>query len=150
MLERDEKAKLERDEKAKLERDEKAKLERDEKTKLEKDRGEPRLEAKPKTKLLPAPRRPSPLLEADKPSVLRRYSVPIVLGVVAAIAVGVGIGLGVHSRSLEARANAAYFESDFYKLGDAARSNALAADVAYGVGGAVALGAVLSLALSNE
>ena len=75
---------------------------------------------------------------------------PIALGVLSVIAVGVGIGLGSNSRSLEAQANAAHFESDFHKLGDAAKTNAIAADVAFGVGGAFAIGAVVSWVLSSE
>ena len=114
---------------------------------------EPRVEVAPrprqKAKLTPAPRPPPAVPEVDKPSAFRPRPAPIALGVVAVLAVGVGIGLGTSSRSLEAQANAAHFESDFHKLGDAARANALGADVAFGVGAAAAVGAVLTWVLSE-
>ncbi len=110
---------------------------------------EPRLEEK--ATLTPAPREPVPELpQVEAPSPLQRRAAPIVLGVVAVIAAGIGIGFGSNSRSLEAQARAAHFESDFYKLGDAARSNALAADVAFGVGGAAGLGAVIAWIVSGD
>ncbi|MBS1149658.1 MAG: Tetratricopeptide repeat domain protein [Myxococcaceae bacterium] len=109
---------------------------------------EPRVEAEPK--LTPTPRPPPAVPEVERPSLLQRRPVPIALGVVAVISAGVGVGLGANSRSLETRANAAYFESDFHKLGDAARTHAIAADVAFAVAGVAAVGAVLGWVLGAE
>ena len=90
---------------------------------------EPRIEteAKVQPKLTPKPKPPPELPEVEQASVLRPRPVPIVLSVVAVIAVGVGIGFGSSSRSLEAQARNAKYESDFFKLGDAARTHATAA-----------------------
>ncbi len=111
---------------------------------------EPRVEVKPTLIPAPRPRVRELLPEVEQPNLLQRRPVPIALGVVAVIAVGIGIGLGSNSRSLEAQANAAHFESDFHKLGNAARTHALAADVSFGVGGAAALGAVIGWVLSSD
>jgi tetratricopeptide (TPR) repeat protein len=110
---------------------------------------EPRLEEPPK--LIPVPKAPpSEIPEVEKPSALRRRAVPIALSVVAVIAAGVGIGLGSNSRALEARAEAAKFESDFHKLGDAARTNAMGANVAFGVTGVASLGAIIGWVVSSD
>ena len=110
----------------------------------------PRVELKPRPKLTPTPPPPLIVPEVDRPNLLQRRPVPVVLSVVAVIAVGVGIGLGSNSRSLESQARGAHYESDFYKLCDAARMNAMAADVAFGVSGAAAVGAILGAILSND
>jgi hypothetical protein len=107
--------------------------------------------AEPLPRLLPVAK-PGPVLppQVTAPLVLPRYRAPIALGVVAVIAVGTGIALGLNARSLQNRANAARFESDFHELGDAAQTNAALADVSYAVGGASALGAVLAFAFSGD
>jgi len=111
---------------------------------------EPRVDAAPA--LVPAPKMIGPILvpEVEKPSALERRAAPIVLTVVAVIAAAVGVGLGVNSRALERQANNAHFESDFFKLGDAARTQAFGADVAYGIAAASGAGALVGWLVTNE
>jgi hypothetical protein len=91
--------------------------------------------------LKPAPA-PEPLTAAPR-SEWRRHAAPVALSIVAAAALAAGIGLGAHAKSLEAQANAAYYESDFRSLGNAARANAVGANVAFGVSVAAALTAAM-------
>lgn len=111
---------------------------------------QPKVEVKPKLvpKALPPPPPPPP--EVEKPNLFARRPVPIALGAAAVVATGVGIGLGVNSRSLEAQARAAHYESDFYAYGNGARTNALAANVAFAVAGTAAAVAVLTWVLSAD
>ncbi len=105
----------------------------------------------PPPKLVPAPKPPPaapPLIEP--PNWARRHPAPIALGVVAVVAAGVGIGLGANARALERRANGATFESDFRELGGAARTNATAANVSYGIGVAALVGGVLAWVFGGE
>ncbi|MEW5740178.1 MAG: tetratricopeptide repeat protein [Myxococcota bacterium] len=69
----------------------------------------------------------------------RRHAAPVALTVVAAAAFAVAIGLGASARSFEARANAAYYESDFVSLGNAARANATGANVSWALAAVAAL-----------
>lgn len=102
---------------------------------------EPRVEPK-SARLTPEPKPEVP--EVEQPSTVHVRPAPIALGAMAVVAIAVGIGLGANSRSLEGQARAARYESDFFALGDAARTSALAANVSFGVGGAAALGAVIA------
>lgn len=108
---------------------------------------EPRVEVKPRPKLTPTPR-PAPV-EVDAPGLLSRRPVPIALGAGAVVALAVSIGLGANSKSLEGRANTARYESDFHALGEAARANAIMADVGFAVAGAAALAAIVTWVLSD-
>lgn len=92
-----------------------------------------RTDLKPTPTPAPAPLTATPRLE------WRRHAAPVALSIVAAAGLAAGIGLGVHAKSLEGQANAAYYESDFRSLGNAARANAIGADVAYGVAIAAAV-----------
>lgn len=83
-------------------------------------------ELTPKPKVDPLP--PAP------PAVWKKNAGPIALGVVAVAAIAAGIGLGLHAKALESQANVAHFESDAVAYGRAAQDNAVAANVAYGVG----------------
>ncbi len=117
---------------------------------VEPEPDEPRVEAPPK--LVPEPRMIGPILPptVEKPSALKRRAAPLVLTAVAVVAAGVGVGLGLNSRSLEKQANNAHFESDFFKLGDAARAQAFGADVSYGIAGAAGVGALVGWLVTNE
>ncbi|MCC6333011.1 MAG: hypothetical protein IT380_03365 [Myxococcales bacterium] len=89
--------------------------------------------------LTPTPRAEAP---APWPTIeWKRHAVPIALSVVAVAALAVGIGLGVSAKHLEAQANAAYYESDFLSLGNAARANATGANISYGLAAVAAVSA---------
>jgi hypothetical protein len=62
---------------------------------------------------------------------------------VAVVAVAVGAGLGANAKSLQSKANAAQYDSDFHQLGSEAKSSATGANVAFGIAAAAAVGAVL-------
>jgi hypothetical protein len=64
----------------------------------------------------------------------------VALGVIAVAAVGTAIALGLHATSLAAEANRATYDSDFRALGDAAKGNAVGANVAW----VVAAGAIIA------
>lgn len=68
----------------------------------------------------------------------------------AIAAAGVGLVLGVNARTLESRANAAYFAQDGLELGEKARSTALAANISYGVALAAASTAIIFLLAQPE
>lgn len=107
----------------------------------------PRVEPKAEPRLLPQ-LRPAPAgPTVEQPSPLLKRKVPIALAVVALVAIGIGIGAGANSKSLEAQARSARFESDFYALGDAARTNAIVADVSFAAAAGAAAGAVLTWVL---
>lgn len=88
--------------------------------------------------------KPKPEVPLVAPFPWKKRAAPIALGVVALAAIATGIGLGLHAKGLEGQANAARFESDFVALGNAARANATGANIAYGVGGAAAIGAAVT------
>ena len=111
-------------------------------------RDEPRVEAPPR--LVPQPRPPAVPPIAEQPNWARRHPSPIALTVVAIVAVGAGIALGANAKSLERRANAATFESDFHDLASASQTNAVLANVSYGISGVAAAGAVLSWVFGGE
>lgn len=110
---------------------------------------EPRVTPPPKLTPPPKPLAKTPPI-VEQPSWPRRHPAPIALGVVAVVAAGTGIAFGVNSKSLERRANAAKFESDFRDLGSAAQTNAMAANVSYGLAGAAAIGGILAWVLGGD
>jgi hypothetical protein len=70
---------------------------------------------------------------------------PIALGVASLAVGGIAIGLGLNAKSLEAQAKASKFESDYLSTRSQAQANAIAADVAWAVMGALALTALIVL-----
>lgn len=100
----------------------------------------PPLDTPKKTELTPTPKDAAPL--DPRPRIeWKRHAGPIALAIVAAAALAVGLGLGVHAKGLERQANAALYESDFFSLGNAARGNAVGANVSFGVAAAAAISA---------
>lgn len=83
------------------------------------------------------------------PSVLSKHVAPLVLGVGAVAVGGVAIGLGVNARSLESQAKAQRammgFESEYLATRGQAQANATAANVAFGVAGALLVAALVVL-----
>ncbi|MBX7100368.1 MAG: hypothetical protein K1X89_21805 [Myxococcaceae bacterium] len=69
---------------------------------------------------------------------------PVVFGSVAVAMLATGIGLGLSAKNLEAQAKAAMYEVDYGGYANAARGNALGANIAYGIAGAAVVGAVVS------
>lgn len=157
-LQKEKEKEKERQDKERLEKERQEALEREMEREKEREpeplpppkpkEDEPRVEVKPK--LVPPPKPPPPPVEPEPPSVFARRPVPLVIGAAAVVAAGVGIGLGVNSRSLEAQARAAHFESDYVAYGDAARGNALGANVAFAVAGTAAAVAVVTWLLSGD
>lgn len=94
------------------------------------------------------PTEPTPIVEATPPKE-RHVVVPIIFGVTAVAAVGVAAYFGVQAKSLEQQANAAPFESDAVAAGRQAQTNALIANVGFGLAGAAAATAVLTYLLMN-
>ncbi len=92
-------------------------------------------DAPKKPKLEPAPRDQSPL----GPLLVKR-ALPISLGVVTLASFVTGLALGLRAQSLAAEANAAVFEADFFRQGDAARSLAIGSTIAWIVSGLAAIG----------
>ena len=88
-----------------------------------------------KPKLEPAARADSPL----GPAFMKR-ALPISLGLVTVASFVTGLALGVRAQSVAAEANAAAFESDFFRQGDAARSLAIGSTIAWIVSGLAAIG----------
>jgi hypothetical protein len=81
-------------------------------------------------------------LPSPGPSLVwKRRALPIALSVVAVAALAAAIGLGASAKNLEARANAASYESDFVSLGNSARASAAGANVCWGIAAASALAA---------
>lgn len=98
--------------------------------------------------LVPKPPPPPPLGVA--PEVWRKNAGPIALGGVSVAALAIGVGLGAHAKTLEAQANKATWESDFVSLGNAAKDNAVAANVALGVAVTAAAASVVTYFLLKE
>ncbi len=92
-------------------------------------------DAPKKTKLEPAPRPDSPL----GPALVKR-ALPISLGLVTVASFVTGLALGLHAQSVAAEANAARYESDFFRSGDVARSLAIGSTIAWIVSGLAAIG----------
>jgi hypothetical protein len=88
-------------------------------------------------------------IEVTSPSGVSKHVPTIVLGVGALAFGGVATGLGVNARSLEAQARAQRmamtFESDYLATRGEAMSNALAANVIWGIAGALAVAAIVVL-----
>jgi hypothetical protein len=92
-------------------------------------------------KLTPEPKPPPPTATQD--SSIKRHAGPIAVGGVAVVALVVGAGLGANAKSLQSKANAAQYDSDFHQLGSQAKSSATGANVAFAVAGVAAVAAVL-------
>ena len=92
-------------------------------------------DAPKKTKLEPAPRADSPL-----GPVLVKRALPISLGVVTVASFVTGLALGLRAQNAAVDANAAAYESDFFRLGDVARSLAIGSTIAWIVSGLAAIG----------
>lgn len=99
-------------------------------------------------KLTPKVEEPVAVVEAVPPKE-RRLAVPLVLGGVGVVSVGVAAFFGVQAKSHERQANGATFESDAVSLGRQAKTDALVANVGFGVAGAAAVAAVVSYLLLN-
>ncbi len=101
---------------------------------------EPKVEAPPNEPNPPA----APGL-FDKVDLSRHHLLPpLSLGGGALLATVVASVFGAEARSLEGQANRAIFESDIYRLGNSARTNATAANVCFAVAGAALVAAVVS------
>ncbi len=98
------------------------------------------------TKLTPD--NPSRFIETTAPTE-RHLVVPIVIGATAIAAAGVATYFGLQAKSLELQANAARYESDAVSMGREARTNALAANVAFGIAGAATVTAIVTYLLIN-
>lgn len=95
------------------------------------------------------PRPPQVAADALGPMLARR-AVPLTLGLVTVAAAITGLAVGLRAQSLSAEANAAHFESEFYRLGDQARGLATASSVAWGLAGAAAIGTFIGWWVTNE
>lgn len=73
------------------------------------------------------------------PMLLKR-ALPLSLGVVALASFATGLALGLRANAVTAEANAAHFESDFYRQGDVARGLAIGSTIAWVVAGLAAIG----------
>lgn len=91
--------------------------------------------------------RPAPPSTPPGVSVFSRHPAPTAFGVGAGLALAVGVGLGVNARNLSIQANEARSDQDFARHAGAARANATAANVAYALAAAAAVGAVVAYLL---
>lgn len=85
----------------------------------------------------------------EQPSGEKSLVVPIVLGGTAALAAGAGAFLGVQAKAAETEANIARFESEAFAATNRAQSNAMLANVAFGLAGAAVIGAVVTYFVTN-
>jgi hypothetical protein len=83
------------------------------------------------------------------PSVQRR-ALPLSLGVVTVASLVTALALGLNARSVATEANAAHFESDFYRLGDSARALAVGSTIAWIVTALAAAGTGVGWWVTNE
>lgn len=88
---------------------------------------------------------PSPL-----GSFVTRRAVPLSLGVVSVASAVTGLVLGLRAQAVATEANAARFESDFYRLGADATGLATGATLAWVLAGASAIGAVVTWWVMGE
>ncbi len=88
-----------------------------------------------KLRLEPAPKTDSPL-----GPVLVKRALPISLGVVTVASFITGLALGLRAQSVATEANASRYESDFFRLGDTARTLAIGSTIAWIISGLAAIG----------
>lgn len=81
---------------------------------------------------------------------LERRALPLSLGAVTLAGAITGLALGLRAQALATEANAARFESDFFRLGDSARGFAAAATVSWILSGLAALGNGVGWWVTNE
>lgn len=95
---------------------------------------------------------PPPTVTTPSPVVafLSHRAVPLSLGVISLGAAITGAIVGARASSLATEANAARFESDFYRLGADATANATAATIAWILAGASAIGAIVTWWVMGE
>ena len=89
-----------------------------------------------KTKLDPRP----PEVESPIGPFIAKRAAPLSLGVVSLASFITAIALGARAQALAVEANAAHFESDFYRLGDSATGFAVGSTIAWIVSGLAAIG----------
>src|SRR5258706_6694286 len=94
----------------------------------------------------PAEKKP---VEVTSPSVVSRHVGPLAMGIGAIALGGLGVGLGLNARSLETQAKVSMFESDYLATRGQAQGNAIGADVAFAVAGALALAAIVVLIMQQ-
>lgn len=83
--------------------------------------------------------RPAEVAQPLGPILLKR-ALPLSLGVVSLASFVTGLALGLRANAATAEANAAHFESDFYRLGDSARGLASGSTIAWVISGLAAIG----------
>lgn len=98
--------------------------------------------------LIPAPIEQPPAVTAE-PVREVRWVVPALLGAGAAAGLVLGLVQGVAAKSSETQANTAVFADDAARLGAQAQTHATVSTVAFSVGSALAVGAVLTAVLLN-
>lgn len=102
-----------------------------------------------------APKKPK--LEPRPPEVaspigpfLEKRALPLTLGVVSVASFITGLALGLRAQSLAAEANAAQYETDFYRLGDSARGLAVGSTIAWIISGLAAIGTGVTWWVTSE
>lgn len=81
---------------------------------------------------------------------LSRRAAPLSLGLVTVGAVIAGIALGARAQTVAAEANAARFETDFFRLGDDARGLAIASTISWVISALAATATGVTWWLTNE
>ena len=101
-----------------------------------------------KPRLEPEPRPP----EVSDPvmPMLRKRALPLSLGVLTLASFVTGLALGLSAQSTAKEANAARFESDFFRLGDSARGLAVGSTIAWIISGLSAIGTGVSWWVTSE
>ena len=79
-----------------------------------------------------------------------KRALPLSLGVISLASFITGLALGLQAQSVAAQANAAQFESDFYRLGDSARGLAVGSTIAWIISGLAAIGTGVGWWVTSE
>lgn len=104
----------------------------------EKDLQDPDLQGDKPTKPKLEPRPPE--VESPIGPFIVKRAAPLSLGVVTLASFVTAIALGSRAQALALEANAAHFESDFYRLGDSARGFAVGSTISWIISGLAAIG----------
>lgn len=99
-----------------------------------------------KPKLEPRP----PEVESPIGPFLVKRAAPLSLGVVSLASFITAIALGARAQALAIEANAAHFESDFYRLGDSAKGLAVGSTVMWIISGLAAIGTGVTWWLTDQ
>lgn len=93
--------------------------------------------------------RPPGVSEPIGPLLMKR-ALPLSLGVVSIASFVTGLALGLRAQSLALEANAARFESDFYRLGDSAQAHAVGSTIAWVISALSAVGTAVTWWVTSE